>query len=139
MPKTRSGLRTVITAALVAYLVAGVLLTPLARLETRPVSDVTGVGVVVLGLFFVGLILALVSLVLVLLGRASSLSLAILPILAAVLYVPGLVADQTGHLSKLPHPTAIFWVELIQAGIALVLIILALSAVLGQPAHRPSA
>ena len=139
MPTTRSGLRTVITAALVAYLVAGVLLTPLARLETRPVADVTGVGVVVLGLFFVGLILALVSLVLVLLGRASSLSLAILPILAAVLYVPGLVADQTGHLSKLPHPTAIFWVELIQAGIALVLIILALSAVLGQPAHRPSA
>jgi hypothetical protein len=139
MPKIRSGLRTVITAALVTFLVAGVLLTPLARLETRPVSDVTGVGVVVLGLFFVGLILALVALVLVLLGRASSLSLAILPILAAVLYVPGLVADQTGHLSKLPHPTAIFWVELIQAVIALVLIVLALSAVLGQPARRPSA
>jgi hypothetical protein len=139
MPKTRSGLRAAITVALVAYIVAGVLLTPLARLETRPVSDVTVTGVVTLGIFFVGLILAIVSLALLLLGRASSVGFIILVIVTGVLYFPGFVADQTGHLSKLPHPTAIFWVELIQAVIALALIILALSAVTGQPARRPSA
>ena len=49
---------------LAAYIVCDVLLTPPAGLETRPVSHVTGLGFVVLGLLFVGLALAIVSLVL---------------------------------------------------------------------------
>ncbi len=139
MPKTRSGLRVVITVALVAYIVLDLLLTPLGRFETRPVSDVTVFGFITLGLLFIGLILALVSVALVLLGRAGSLSLVILILIAGVLYLPALVADQTGHFSKLQHPTAIVSIELIQAVISGVLIVFALSAVIGRPARRPSA
>ena len=96
-----------------------VLLTPPAGLETRPVSHVTGLGFVVLGLLFVGLILAIISLVM--LFRRSQRT-AMTAIVAAVLYFPAVLAEQTGHFSSVRAPAAIEAVELIQAAVALILV-----------------
>jgi hypothetical protein len=109
----------VLALTLAAYIVCDVLLTPPAGLETRPVSHVTGIGFTVLGLLFVGLALAIVSLVFLFrrTRRAPSIAIA-----AAVLYFPAVLAEQTGHFSSVHAPAAIETVELIQTGVALIVI-----------------
>jgi hypothetical protein len=109
----------VLAVTLAAYVVCDVLLTPPAGLETRPVSHVTGLGFVVLGLLFVGLALAIVSLVLLFRRSRRAPTIAIV---AAVLYFPAVLAEQTGNFSSVHAPAAIETVELIQAAVALVLI-----------------
>jgi len=104
---------------LVVYVVCDILLTPPAGLETRPVSHVTALGFVVLGLLFVGLALAIVSLVL--LFRRSRRT-AMVAIIAAVLYFPAVLAEQTGNFSSVRAPSAIEAVELVQAAVALILV-----------------
>ncbi len=79
----------------------------------------TGLGFVVLGLLFVGLALAIVSLVL--LFRRSQRT-AVAAIASAVLYFPAVLAEQTGHFSSVRPPGAIEVVELIQAAVALILL-----------------
>ena len=109
----------VLAVTLAAYVVCDVLLTPPAGLETRPVSHVTGLGFVVLGLLFVGLALAIVSLVLLFRRSRRAPTIAIV---AAVLYFPAVLAEQTGNFSSVHAPAAIETVELIQAAVALALI-----------------
>ena len=109
----------VLAVTLAAYIVCDVLLTPPAGLETRPVSHVTGVGFAVLGLLFVGLALAIVSLVLLFRRSRRAPTIAIV---GAVLYFPAVLAEQTGNFSSVHAPAAIETVELIQAAVALVLI-----------------
>ena len=105
--------------ALIAYAVLDVLLTPLGRLETRPVAQVTVIGFVTLALLFVGLVLALFALTL--LYRRSSRAAAV-AIVAAVLYFPAVLADQTGLFSSLRPPAAIAGVELAQAVVAIIVV-----------------
>ena len=85
---------TVLAVTPAAYVVCDPLLTPPPGLETRPVSYVTGLGFVVLGLLFVGLALAIVSLVLLFRRSARA---PIIAIVAAVLYFPAVRTEQTGH------------------------------------------
>lgn len=59
-----------LVAALAVYVVCDILLTPLAGLETRPVAKVTTTGFVGLALLFIGLALAIISIVLVF-GRSQ--------------------------------------------------------------------
>jgi hypothetical protein len=107
----------VIALDLVAFMVLEILLSPPAGLETRPPSHLTGIGIAFLLVFGVGFLLAIVSLVLLL---RKSRRAPILAIVAAVLFFPAAIADQTGHLSSLRAPVAISWVEL---GVALVAVL----------------
>lgn len=120
-----SGNRKALTAALAAYLVAVFFLTPLGGLEVRPVADVTVVGAISLGLIFVGAILAILALVLLLVGRGPAPTIAVI---AAVLFLPGLLADQSGNFSRLHPPPAIFWLEWVQALVVAAVIVLSLRA-----------
>jgi hypothetical protein len=110
---------TILAIALVAYIVCDILLTPPAHLETRPVAQVTGIGIAGLGLLFLGLALAIVSLVLI--YRRSQRA-PIVAIVAAVLFYPAGLAEQTGHFSSLKPPTAIEAIELVQFAVALIVI-----------------
>jgi len=109
----------VLAVTLVAYVVLDILLTPVAGLETRPVAKVTVLGFVSLGLLFVGLVLAIVSLVF--LFRRSPRA-ATAAIVAAFLYFPAVLAEQTGHFSSLRPPAAIESIELVQVVVALAVI-----------------
>jgi hypothetical protein len=109
----------VLALTLAAYIVCDILLTPPAGLETRPVSHVTGLGFTVLGMLFVGLALAIVSLVLLF---RRSLRATTVAIVAAVLYFPAVLAEQTGNFSSVRAPAAIETVELIQTAIALLVV-----------------
>jgi hypothetical protein len=108
-----------LAVTLAAYIVCDILLTPPAGLETRPVSHVTGLGFTVLGLLFVGLALAIVSLVLLF---RRSLRAPTVAVVAAVLYFPAVLAEQTGNFSSVHAPAAIETVELIQTAVALIVI-----------------
>ena len=109
----------VLALTLVAYIVFDILLTPVARLETRSAANITGLGLVTLGLIFVGLALAIVSLVL--LFRRSRRT-AVVAIVAAVLCFPAALADLTGNFSSVRQPVAIEVIELVQIVVALFLI-----------------
>lgn len=82
-------------------------------------SHVTGIGFVVLGLLFVGLALAIVTLVLLIRRSPRAPSVAIV---AAVLYFPAVLAEQTGNFSSVHAPPAIETVELIQTAVALIVV-----------------
>jgi hypothetical protein len=112
-----SNAERILGVALVAYIVCDVLLTPPAHLETRNPSLVTGVGIASLALLFSGLALSIVALVLMFRGSGRA---PIVAIIAAVLYFPAFLAEQTGHFSSLRAPAAIEFVEVVQAVIALV-------------------
>jgi CHASE2 domain-containing sensor protein len=109
----------VLGVTLVVYIVLDVLLTPVAGFETRPVSKVTAVGIDVLALLFAGLALGVVSLVMLLRRSPRAGAFAIV---AAVLYFPAVIAEQTGHFSDVRPPAAIERIELLQAAVALVLV-----------------
>jgi hypothetical protein len=97
--------------------VCDVLLTPIAGIETRPVARVTALGFVVLALLFVGLALAILALVLLI--RRSPRS-PIFAIVAAVLYLPAFLAEQTGHFSGVAPPLGIERIEFVQAIVAVI-------------------
>lgn len=115
----RSNAERLLAAALVAYIICDILLTPPAGLETRNPAYVTSVGVATLALLFVGLALSIVALILVV--RRSTRS-TIIAVVAAVLYFPAPIAELTGHFSSLPPPTAIAWLEVLQAVVAVLAI-----------------
>ena len=79
----------------------------------------TGTGFATLGLLFLGLALAILALVL--LFRRSRRS-SLVAIIAAVLYLPAFLAEQTGHFSSLRPPIGIEWVEWVQAVVAVIAI-----------------
>ena len=118
----------VLAASLAVYVVCDILLTPLAGLETRPVAKVTTLGFVSLGILFVGLVLAIVAAVLVF--RRSRRA-PIVAIIAAVLYFPAFLAEQTGHFSAIAAPVAIEEVETVQVIIAAIVIVFALVVLRG--------
>jgi hypothetical protein len=99
------------------------------------VSHVTGFGFAVLGLLFVGLALAIVSLVLLFRRsrRAPSVG-----IVAAVLYFPAVLAEQTGNFSSIHAPAAIETVELIQTAVALVVVGVGIWTIRGSAAGTAS-
>jgi hypothetical protein len=107
----------ILAVTLVAYVVCDILLTPPAGLETRDVAKVTGVGFATLGLLFVGLALGILAVVLLL--RRSRRS-PMVAIVAAVLYFPAFIAEQTGLFSGLRPPLGIARVEVVQAVVAVI-------------------
>jgi drug/metabolite transporter (DMT)-like permease len=113
----------ILGVTLVAYIVCDVLLTPPAHLETRNPALVTGLGIASLALLFIGLALSIVALVLMFRGSRRA---PIVTIIAAVLYFPAFLAEQTGHFSSLRAPAAIEFVEVLQAVVALVALGIAL-------------
>jgi uncharacterized membrane protein (DUF2068 family) len=115
----QSTLERVLAVTLVAYIAFDILLTPVARLETRSASNITSLGLATLGLIFVGLALAIVSLVL--LFRRSPRT-PIVAIVAAALYFPCALADLTGNFSSVRQPVAIEVIELVQVVVALILV-----------------
>jgi hypothetical protein len=106
---------TTLAGTLATYIVCDVLLTPIAGVETRPLAKVTAIGFAVLALLFVGLGLAIVALVL--LFRRSQQS-PMLAIVAAILYLPAFVAEQTGHFSAVTAPLGIERIEFVQVIVA---------------------
>jgi hypothetical protein len=114
-----------LAASLDVYVVCDILLTPLAGLETRPVAKVTTLGFVSLGLLFVGLALAIIAGVLVF--RRSQRA-PIVSIVAAMLFLPAFLAEQTGHFSSVVAPAAIETVEIVQVVVAAVVVGLAVWA-----------
>lgn len=123
-----SNQQRILAAALVAYIVCDLLLTPPARLETRNPAYVTVLGIAALVLLFIGLALAVVALVLLFRRSPRSPSIAIA---AALLYIPAPLTELTGHFSSLRPPAAIAWLEAIQAVIALVVVAVSLWAIRG--------
>jgi hypothetical protein len=121
-----------LAATLAVYVVCDILLTPLAGLETRPVAKVTTLGFVSLGLLFVGLALAIIAAVLVF--RRSPRS-PIVAIVAAVLFFPAFLAEQTGHFSSVGAPGAIERVEIVQVIVAVIVIGFALVLLRGGAAR----
>lgn len=79
----------------------------------------TGLGVASLVLLFVGLGLSIVALVLLFRGSARP---PVLSIIAALLYLPAFLAEQTGHFSSLPAPAAIELVEIVQIVVAVLVV-----------------
>jgi hypothetical protein len=119
----------ILAVALVGYVACDVLLTPPAGLETRPVAKVTGLGFVVLGLLFVGLVLAIVALVLLLRGSSRA---PLVAIVAAVLFYPATITEQTGHFSAVKPPVAIEAVELVQVVVAAIVLGLSVRLLRGR-------
>ncbi len=114
----------VLAGLLVLYILFDILLTPLGGLETRPSTNVTTVGYVTVSLLFVGLALSLVSLIMLFYKPRRS---PMVAIVAAILYFPAFIADQTGYFSSLQPPNAISVLEIVQAVVALVTIFVASS------------
>jgi hypothetical protein len=117
-----SGRSRILLVLLIIYIISDILLTPVGGLETRDPAKVTLFGLVTLGLLFTGLVLAVVSLVLLFYKPLRS---PILAIVAGILFLPAFVTEQTGYFSSLRAPIAIETLEIIQALVSLVTIILA--------------
>lgn len=110
-----------LAVALFAYIVADVLLTPPAGLETRNPAFVTAIGIAALALLFVGLALSILALVLLFRRSARS---PIAAIAAGVLFLPAPLTELTGHFSSLHPPAAIAAIEVVQTALAIVLVAL---------------
>ena len=106
---------------LVVYLICDILLTPVG-FETRPLNGITTLGFVTLALIFVGLATIIASLAL--LSRNSRLS-SNLAMIGLLLYFPAFISDRTGYFASLASPTAITVVEVIQAIVAAIGLVLA--------------
>jgi hypothetical protein len=119
-----SGRSRILLALLVIYILSDVLLTPLGGLETRPPAQVTTLGLATLGLLFAGLALGVVSLVLLFYRPRRS---PILAIIAGILFFPAFLTEQVGYFSSLRPPIAIETLEIIQAIVSIVIILMALS------------
>ena len=119
---------------LVAYIVLDVLLTPVAGLETRPPTHLTGIGIALLVVYGVGFLLAILSLFLLFRGSQRA---PLVAIVAAALLLPAVIADQTGYLSTLRPPIAIAWIEVAGAFTAVFAIGFALWVLQQQAARNP--
>jgi hypothetical protein len=106
---------------LVLYVIADFLLTPLGGLETRPVSNVTTTGVATLGLLFAGLALNVICLTLMLRGYKRA---PIFGMIGSLLYFPEPIAELTGQFSSLRPPAGIAYLEVIEAIVAITIIIM---------------
>ena len=106
---------------LVLYVIADFLLTPLGGLETRPVSNVTTTGVATLGLLFTGLALNVICLILILRHYKRA---PIFGIIGSLLYFPAPIAELTGQFSSLRPPAGIAYLEIIEAIVAIAIIIM---------------
>ncbi len=120
-----SGNAKILAIGFVLYIVLDVLLTPVGGLETRPASDVTTIGFISLGLLFVGLALFVVSLALL---SYRPRRVPILAVIGGILYFPAFLTDQTGVFSTLRPPAGIAALEVVQALVAIVIIVFALRA-----------
>jgi hypothetical protein len=107
----------ILAVSLFLYIVIDILLTPLARLETRNPANITVLGVATLVVLFVGLALSVVALVLLFRGSKY---LSTVAVVAGVLYFPAAIAEWTGTFSSVGAPTAIQLLELAQAVVAVV-------------------
>ena len=114
-----SNAQRVLAVALFADVVADILLTPPAGLETRNPAFVTPVGIAALALLFVGLALSILALVLLFRRSARS---PIAAIAAGLLFLPAPLTEVTGHFSSLRPPAAIASIEVVQTALALVLV-----------------
>jgi hypothetical protein len=112
-----SGKSRILLVLLIVYLILDILLTPLAGLETRPVTDVTAAGLITLGLLFTGLALGVVSVILLFYKPRRS---PILAIIAGILFLPAVITDQAGYFSSLRPPAAIETVEIVQTLVSLI-------------------
>jgi len=106
---------------IVLYVIADLLLTPLGGLETRPLSQITTLGMATLGLVFAGLALNIACLALTLRRYRRS---PVLGIIGSILFFPAMIADQTGQFSSLSPPTGIIYVEIVEAIVAISIIVL---------------
>ena len=112
--------KAVLGVTLAAYIVCGVLLTPVAGFETRDPAKVTTLGIATLVLFFVGLALSVIALVALFRGSARS---SMFAIAGVVLYVPVFLAEETGQFSSSTPPTAIARIEILEAVIAVIALV----------------
>jgi hypothetical protein len=113
----------ILAATLVAYIVCDVLLTPPAGIETRNPARVTSLGVATLILLFVGLALGVTALVLLMRGSRRT---TLVAVLAAVLFLPAFLTEQTGNFSSLRPPVAIEAIEIVQAVVVIAVVASAL-------------
>jgi putative effector of murein hydrolase LrgA (UPF0299 family) len=114
-----SNAQRTLAVALAAYVVADILLTPPARLETRNPAFVTPVGIAALALLFIGLALSILALVLLFRGSARA---PIAALVAAVLFLPAPLTEVSGDFSSLRPPAAIASIEVIQTAVALAVV-----------------
>jgi hypothetical protein len=117
--------KRIFAIVMVVYLVLDFFLTPFGGLETRTLANTTTTGYATVLLLFVGLALIVASLVSLAVGPRRS---SVLAIVGALLYFPAFLADQTGQFSASPAPAAIASLEIVQALVAIVIILLALQA-----------
>ena len=110
---------------MVVYLILDFFLTPFGGLETRTLANTTTTGYATVGLLFLGLALIIASLVSLAIGPRRS---SVLAIVGALLYFPVFLADYTGQFSASPAPSAIASLEIVQALVAIVIILLALQS-----------
>ena len=103
------------------YVGGDFLLTPLAGIETRDPSRVTAIGVVSLVLLFIGLALSVVAIVLMFRRSTRTPTVAIV---AAVLFLPAFLTEQTGNFSSLRAPAAIERIELVQAVVVAIVVVI---------------
>ncbi len=111
-----------IAVGMIIYVIIIILLTPLG-FETRSSASFTTTGLATLVLVFVGLALVVISLVLLAYRPRRS---PILAVVGVLLYFPIFFADQAGQFSALRIPSAINYLEYLQALVAIVVIALAL-------------
>lgn len=121
----------ILLVLLIVYVTLDVLLTPPAGLETRPPALVTSLGLVVLGLLFIGLTLGIASIVLLFYKPRRS---PILAVVAGIFFLPAFVTEQAGAFSTLRPPVAIETVEIVQALVSIITIFVALSVYRGKTA-----
>jgi hypothetical protein len=121
----------ILALSLVLYIVIDILLTPLARLETRNPANITVLGIATLVLLFIGLALSVVAITL-LFSRSKYLS--TVAVVGGALYFPAAVAEWTGTFSAVGAPTAIQLLELAQAVVAVIVIGAAFRVRRGVPA-----
>ena len=117
------------------YVLDFLLLTP-AGLETRPQSDVTGFGFVVVIFWFVGVVLALICIALAFRRPRMVFTLALT---SAFMSVPTVLADQARMIHSGNPPTiAITVVEFVQLIVAVAIVVLALRVRSRVPSTIPS-
>jgi hypothetical protein len=110
-----SGYAKFLVLLLVAFLACDFLLTPLGW-ETRSISKVTFVGLLTLGILFLGLALDLASIVASFRRPKAA---AVLAIVGSLCYFPVFLIDQTHQFSTLDPPVSIVYVEWLAFVVAL--------------------
>src|SRR5260370_14327408 len=113
-----------------AYGILDVVITPTVGSETRDPTKVTGIGIAGLVLLFIGLGLSIAAIVMLFRRSKRSPNVAIV---AALLFLPAFLSEQTGRFSALAPPTGIEVIEWVQALVVVVTIGLGIAVL---RAHR---